>query len=61
MAIITLTRAVRSIASVRRAVSVLGKYGFGPTLSRLGVQRSGRGVEGEYRDAPMPKRAPSSA
>ena len=56
MAIITLTRAVRSIASVRRAVSVLGKYGFGPTLSRLGIQRSGRGVADEYRDAPMPKR-----
>jgi len=55
MALITFTRAVRSISSVRRVVSVLGKYGFGPTLSRLGVQRSD-GVAEEYRDAPMPRR-----
>ena len=56
MALITLTRAVRSIASVRRAVTVFGKYGFGPTLSRLGIQRSGGGIAPEYRDAPMPVR-----
>jgi ubiquinone biosynthesis protein len=55
MALIAFTRAVRSIASVRRVAVVLGKYGFGPTLRRLGVQRS-EGVSEAYRDAPMPKR-----
>jgi ubiquinone biosynthesis protein len=55
MALIAFTKAVRSIASVRRVASVLGKYGFGPTLRRLGVQRSDSVAE-EFRDAPMPVR-----